>query len=82
MPLVSFSATGLSRYYIAIDGFNGATGDTTLNWSFQAGADSHVSQRAYPARASVINASALGYRPGALNIFVVLAVRFATERRP
>jgi hypothetical protein len=29
----SFTAVGLSRYYIAIDGSNGDTGDTTLNWT-------------------------------------------------
>ncbi len=52
---ISFNAVGLSRYYIAIDGFNGATGDTTLNWSFQAGSSSHVSQQPFPVRASVIN---------------------------
>jgi hypothetical protein len=35
---VTFSATGLMRYWIAIDGFNGATGDTTLNWNLVASA--------------------------------------------
>jgi len=34
---VSFNATGLTMYHIAIDGFNGAAGDTVLNWSLTAG---------------------------------------------
>ncbi|HXC99655.1 MAG TPA: LamG-like jellyroll fold domain-containing protein [Verrucomicrobiae bacterium] len=35
---VTFSAIGLTRYDIAIDGFNGANGDSTLNWNLAAGA--------------------------------------------
>jgi Lysyl oxidase/Concanavalin A-like lectin/glucanases superfamily/Immunoglobulin domain/Immunoglobulin I-set domain len=35
---VTFSAIGLTRYDIAIDGYNGANGDSTLNWSLAAGA--------------------------------------------
>jgi hypothetical protein len=34
---ITFDAAGLSRYYIAIDGFNGVTGDTTLNWNLVSG---------------------------------------------
>jgi hypothetical protein len=34
---VTFNAVGLSRYYIAIDGYNGDTGDSTLNWSLTSG---------------------------------------------
>jgi hypothetical protein len=30
---ITFNAVGLTMYHIAIDGYNGATGDTTLNWS-------------------------------------------------
>jgi hypothetical protein len=30
---ISFNAVGLTRYNIAIDGFNGDSGDTTLNWN-------------------------------------------------
>ncbi|HWY76108.1 MAG TPA: immunoglobulin domain-containing protein, partial [Verrucomicrobiae bacterium] len=30
---VTFNAIGLTMYHIAIDGFNGATGDTVLNWN-------------------------------------------------
>jgi len=33
---VVFDAAGLTSYHIAIDGFNGATGDTVLNWSLAA----------------------------------------------
>jgi Lysyl oxidase/Concanavalin A-like lectin/glucanases superfamily/Immunoglobulin I-set domain/Immunoglobulin domain len=33
---LTFEATGLTMYHIAIDGFNGATGDTTLNWNLAA----------------------------------------------
>ncbi len=33
---VTFNATGLQGYHIAIDGYNGATGDTTLNWTLSA----------------------------------------------
>ena len=33
---VTFSATGLQGYHIAIDGYNGATGDTVLNWNLSA----------------------------------------------
>ena len=35
---VTFNAIGLTRYDIAIDGFNGANGDSTLNWLLTAGA--------------------------------------------
>ena len=35
-----------------------------------------------PPGASVITASALGYMPGDLNIFVVFAMRFGTGPRP
>jgi len=35
---VTFNAIGLTRYDIAIDGYNGANGDSTLNWSLTAGA--------------------------------------------
>jgi hypothetical protein len=35
---VTFNAIGLTRYDIAIDGFNGTNGDTTLNWVLTAGA--------------------------------------------
>ncbi len=35
---VTFNAIGLTRYDIAIDGFNGTNGDTTLNWLLTAGA--------------------------------------------
>jgi len=34
---MTFNATGLSRYYVAIDGFNGDSGDSTLNWSLASG---------------------------------------------
>jgi hypothetical protein len=34
---VTFNAVGLTRYNIAIDGFNGAMGDSVLNWSLAAG---------------------------------------------
>jgi hypothetical protein len=34
---VTFNAAGLARYYIAIDGYNGASGNTTLSWNLQAG---------------------------------------------
>jgi subtilisin-like proprotein convertase family protein len=34
---VSFNVVGLTRYNIAIDGFNGATGDTLLGWSLSGG---------------------------------------------
>jgi hypothetical protein len=30
---VTFDAIGLTMYHIAIDGYNGATGDTVLNWN-------------------------------------------------
>ncbi|MDB6112980.1 MAG: hypothetical protein JWR69_4730, partial [Pedosphaera sp.] len=35
---VTFNATGLTMYHIAIDGFNGDTGDSTLNWTLNASA--------------------------------------------
>jgi hypothetical protein len=40
---VTFSATGLTMYHIAIDGNNGATGDTVLNWSLVASGSSPTS---------------------------------------
>jgi hypothetical protein len=33
---ITFSAIGLSRYYLAIDGYNGDSGDSTMNWSLTA----------------------------------------------
>jgi len=30
---VSFNAVATTQYHVAIDGYNGASGDTTLNWS-------------------------------------------------
>jgi hypothetical protein len=30
---VTFNATGLTMYHVAIDGFDGDTGDSTLNWN-------------------------------------------------
>ncbi len=52
---ITFNAVGLSRYYIAIDGYNGATGDTTLNWNLQSGAAGLVVQQPLASRATVIN---------------------------
>jgi hypothetical protein len=34
---VTFDAVGLTMYRIAVDGFNGDSGNTFLNWSFTAG---------------------------------------------
>src|SRR5437667_4729521 len=34
---VSFGVTATTMYHIAIDGYNGASGNTTLNWSLAAG---------------------------------------------
>jgi hypothetical protein len=34
---VVFNATGLTMYHIAMDGFNGGTGNTVLHWSLSAG---------------------------------------------
>jgi subtilisin-like proprotein convertase family protein len=56
---VTFNAVGLSRYYIAIDGFNGVTGDTVLNWSLISGGSSLASATMSPAKraAAAIQAS-------------------------
>jgi len=37
---VVFNAAGLTMYHIAIDGFNGETGNSMLNWKLTAGAPS------------------------------------------
>ncbi len=52
---LSFNAVGLSRYYIAVDGFNGATGNTTLTWSLQAGGSGLAGGRSATPRANVAN---------------------------
>ena len=37
LSTITFNCVGLTRYDIAIDGYNGANGDSTLNWSLAAG---------------------------------------------
>ncbi len=57
---VTFTATGLARYWIAIDGFNGATGDTKLNWNLTAVGSS-----------AIAGTATLGPTPAALNFYIL-----------
>jgi hypothetical protein len=55
---VTFNAVGLTMYHIAIDGYNGATGDTILNWSLSASGQS-------PNALSLQNIAAIPQKGGA-----------------
>jgi ribosomal protein L19 len=50
---ITFNATGLTMYKIAIDGFNGATGDTVLTWNLQAAAGQSMAGLSNPTIAAI-----------------------------
>lgn len=60
---VTFNAIGLTRYDIAIDGYNGANGDTTLNWSLAAGAGPSIAGGSPIDLAAVVPRVASGFLP-------------------
>ncbi len=68
---VTFNATGLTMYHIAIDGANGATGDTVMNWNLIAGGGGALALASHPASPGVGTVA----QPGG----PVLASKFLSE---
>jgi len=80
---VSFNAVGLTRYNIAIDGYNGVTGDSLLTWSLAAGANvalvSHPTDDLLPAWLAPGAPIILGHRVLAEGEFQLMITGPATQ---